>query len=310
MIHDMVKNNGVDRDSYWYVDIAAKCPDPVGTENVPHETNGLNAMVQRAVFSQPQFYALVAKFLNDFSNYALDLRTAHAQGTDHRPLRLICSGECRSGFHRADTWGRTSEALLNSLIDADGVRIANCKHFSMSECTGHRSRKSTGEAALDWLAAPWLASPCPLALPSPDRYGFEGAMHRKASATHYGNMWRYVETLNAWGFKATKATPERPSNKHKRPSGAATIEPRGAQAFLSTPGAKGPGAKAPVGAVDRWAAAAGAQSAVDAARSTRAGSAHRAGRRTRAPSQKRGSNKQDPRSLPAKDFLPAKDATK
>ena len=90
MIHSMVQKNGVDRGSYWYLDIAAKCPDPVETENVPHQTNGLNAMVQRAVFTQPQFYTFIMKFLNDFANFAVQRRAPN----DGRKLMLTASGEC------------------------------------------------------------------------------------------------------------------------------------------------------------------------------------------------------------------------
>ena len=296
MIHSMVMDNGADH-SFWYIDIAAKCPDPVVTENVPHATNGKNAQVQRAVFAQPQFYNFIMKFLNDFANYAVGRRAPD----ENRPLMLIASGECRSGFHRADTWGRTTEALLNALVDPNGCRIANAKHFSMSECTGSKSRETTAQSALGWVAAPWLATKWSLAVSASDRYGFEGAMDRQEAAHNYGNMWRYVTALNQWGFKPSAKPATVDPRGGQATDDATTVDHRGAQAFLKTPGAAasgdahgsrhaqqaGPPPDSPRGTQD---AATEPRSAAD---KSRAASAGRGGRRSRAPSVKRGSNKQD-----------------
>ena len=145
-----------------------------------------------------------------------------------------------------------------------------------------------------------------------DRYGFDGAMQHKSAAIHYGNMWRYVDALNRWGFKPgektsiDKPSSERPSSEGKGSSEKkATIEPRGAQTFLDTPGGAGsadaqagPPPDSPLG---KQGAAADPPRAADR---SRAASAGRAGRRSRAPSEKRGSNKQD--RAPARKRSPNK----
>ena len=67
----------------------------------------------------------------------------------------IIAGFCKTGYHRADVWGRTVVELLNAVKDAEGRARYNCLHVDLHDCHRRDLVLHRLNESLKWLASPW-----------------------------------------------------------------------------------------------------------------------------------------------------------
>ena len=143
---------------YVFMDSAARLEkDPANL--VKRGQNGLHRQTRDCVFRQEGFADTIIETINRI--------------VTESPRKRIIAFRCRSGFHRADTSGRTCEAFANSMLDSSGNRIFNAKHFSGST-RSRRREVHTMFADIDhWIGKPFME--VAMVEPEDDRfYGYSG----------------------------------------------------------------------------------------------------------------------------------------
>ena len=107
---------------------------------------------------------------------------------------LVMVACCNSGFHRADTYGRTLMSCLNAITDTNG-RLFNVMHFPLIRARSPRDIGGQIKAAMDWVEGPWREQET---VTEDMRFAMSAVKQRKAAWQTFDDIWKYVDETNAW----------------------------------------------------------------------------------------------------------------
>ena len=164
--------------------------DRVHDEQVRHkETDELTLL---AIYSQSEFVDEIIK-LADIAVGSLD--------KPYGDILQLIHAQCRTGYHRASTFGNTLSEVLNSLESPLGTRLFNCQSFSLLKYT----RKDAIDKQID-SAIEWSRREDPHLMPgggSRERctlYAYHAVAQREASEINFKRIWDWVDSFNEAGL--------------------------------------------------------------------------------------------------------------
>ena len=160
--------------------------DRVTDEQVYHGSPAGDPMTILAIYSQPAFSKLVRKYTGKLLERA----------DDNDPTQLI-HAECRTGHHRAATFGLTMVDVLNSIEDGEGNRRFNAQLFPLLNYTKPSAICNQIDSAVQWTQRS-----NPHIMPGgADRdrkslFGYAACAQREAAEKHFGEIWDHVDAIN------------------------------------------------------------------------------------------------------------------
>ena len=153
------------REQFHLIDAREYLPkDPASV--VSHEQNGTFTTTQNTIFGQNGVVDLLQQLVEAAS--------------DEEKLGI----GCRQGMHRSDTIARALEDALNMVIDNDGNRVYNAKHFPLSSALGKKGYTQMLAEAKKWSRKPWVVmegGP----MPHKQRYGYEACTMSEAASRNW-----------------------------------------------------------------------------------------------------------------------------
>ena len=117
--------------------------DPHRTYRAEHGQDASYAKTLVSVVSQAEFPGM------------LDLQ-CKVIGTGQSRILFGC---CTTGYHRADSWRRVPESVLNATLNADGERVWNAMSWNLIEERSSPAQRTICENARLWASQPWLIMP-------------------------------------------------------------------------------------------------------------------------------------------------------
>ena len=173
---------------FKHVPLSNMLRDRVRDEQVFHGQS--DAMSVLAIYSQPEFGDAIISMADTI---------IESVDNDREPVLNLINAECRTGFHRATTYGNTLAEVLNGLEDPPGVRRFNCQVFSTIKYTRRDAITKQIQSAIDFVERD-----DPHLMPggaSRDRstlYGYSAVAQRAASEAVFKRIWDRVDEYNKW----------------------------------------------------------------------------------------------------------------
>ena len=143
---------------------------------VGHEQNGTFLQTQQVVFSQ----AGIVELLEQLTEF-IDSGDTDKLGVG-----------CRMGMHRADTVCRALEDSLNMMVDAEGRRLYNAKHFGLTSALGRKGYLQMLTEAKKWSRQPWVVMEGgPQA--RRNRFGYQGCSGSEAASKNWNAFHDWLD---------------------------------------------------------------------------------------------------------------------
>ena len=173
---------------------------------VAHSDDGLSTATQTAVFSSEGFDELMRELV------------------DCAWVNQKISLACRAGLHRSQTAGRFLESILNQVVDVNGKRVYNARHFTLGRVTDSRHIDRVLTDARRWYQSPWCVAVQPAS--ESDVFGHQTAMQSSFTADVWRGILQYVGeqysgydvTEQEW-YEGPPAAAAEPAAKKPRPEG-------------------------------------------------------------------------------------------
>ena len=151
---------------------------------VKHGEDGTSENVQRAIFQQEGFPKAVLEVI---------------EAVWKNPRQGV---HCSKGLHRANVIARMAESVLNTLVDENGQRLFNCKHFPLCHADRPQQAREIIDDAVRWVAEPWCVMPLPVEL-----FGIAAATENPRSMANWQSV---VDTCSSWYKPHVASEPEEP----------------------------------------------------------------------------------------------------
>ena len=146
--------------------------------SVSHHENGSSKQTQSVVFGQEGVVELM--------QHLVDL------SADEDNIGV----GCRQGIHRSDTCARSLEDTLNMIVDENGHRVYNAKHFSLSSAHGRKGYQAMLSEAKKWSRKPWVTIEGGMK-ERRHRFGYDGCMGSEMAAKHWMEFQEWLD--ENWG---------------------------------------------------------------------------------------------------------------
>ena len=180
-------------------DVRRDMPRDPGTY-VKHGEDGTSENVQRAVFQQEGFPKAVLEVI---------------EAVWKNPRQGV---HCSKGLHRANVIARMAESVLNTLVDDNGQRLFNCKHFPLCHADRPQQAREIIDDAVRWVAEPWCVMPLPVEL-----FGIGAATENPRSMANWQSV---VNTCSSWYKPHVASEPEElPASPAALPADTPQAEP-------------------------------------------------------------------------------------
>ncbi|HIE68684.1 MAG TPA: hypothetical protein EYP98_00190 [Planctomycetes bacterium] len=100
--------------------------------------------------------------------------------------------KCTSGFHRADTYGRTTTDMLNAIVFS-GRRKFNAMHFPLVGARHREELEYYKKNVSEWGSQPWTV----VATKQPEmRYAYNETLSDPRTRRHFALIWYFIEAWN------------------------------------------------------------------------------------------------------------------
>ena len=167
---------------------------------VKHGEDGTSENVQRAIFQQEGFPKAVLEVI---------------EAVWKNPRQGV---HCSKGLHRANVIARMAESVLNTLVDDNGQRLFNCKHFPLCHADRPQQAREIIDDAVRWVAEPWCVMPLPVEL-----FGIGAATENPRSMANWQSV---VNTCSSWYKPHVASEPkELPASPAALPADTPQAEP-------------------------------------------------------------------------------------
>lgn len=160
------------------VDLRQVLRDPK-TERVKFQVDGSHEWTQRAVYVQSNWPEVITESVKEIDERA---------GWNIGCVNLAC---CRTGFHRADTYGRTIKACMNR-IELNGTRVFNVQHFPLHG-VGAKEVGKVLDLAVKWTEDPWGIVRGGKAVPKSELYAYDACCTRPSAMENFHAIYKYVD---------------------------------------------------------------------------------------------------------------------
>ena len=177
-------------------DLRQSLKDPLKDNQVQHEMDASNAQTFVAVMAQPHFPSVVKKCLQKLSDDSVD----------------VIVGMCKSGFHRADTFGRVTMAAGNCVLDEYGEHALTVLHVPLIKCTKRDTIDGAFNQIMSFLEDPWLDG-FPFGVQRHNQFGYGFAQSSREAFKNFNEIWDCVE---AWNPRCAAASEENSPKPHRR----------------------------------------------------------------------------------------------
>ena len=169
------------------LDLREKLRDPKDdASRVKYQTDGTHEWTQRAVYCQSNFAGLVCG----------EVQKANA-GCCGLLLRA-----CRTGYHRADVYGRTEKEALNRvcarLPNGTYARKFNAQHFPLCDID-HRDVYANLKLAVDWVKEPFGMCRGHIDHARESLYAHDACMTRPQAAATFKTIYDFVDRMSGRG---------------------------------------------------------------------------------------------------------------
>ena len=154
--------------------------DPSRNEQLKHGADCTDPLTIVAVYVQDDFAHLICNHVND-------LLGCHQAGGG-----TLIDAECKSGYHRASTYGETLKVGLNAITDADGNKIFNAQTFPLHRHTHPPSIAQQVNMAVKWTTDPWGMTPLTNIYDPTALWAYEACLARPASMSNFNIIWDHV----------------------------------------------------------------------------------------------------------------------
>ena len=152
------------------------------TSRVRHQVDATDEWTQRAVMSQQAFPDVMQQCVTE----------ADAQAAD-RAFALVFRA-CTTGFHRADTVGRTEKEMLNRKVNSAGVRLYNAQHFPLCE-VAPRDVEQHLDLAVRWASEPWGLTRGGMNRAREELFGMDAARTRPEASRNLDAVYEWLENV-------------------------------------------------------------------------------------------------------------------
>ena len=162
-------------DQIW--DLREWLNEPLSEDRVRHEENGEFPKTIIAVYRQQNFAGAIETIIENI---------VHSS-----KAWLVEPVGCRQGIHRADTVGRTVEAILNRFTDCDGHRLYNAQFFPLNEANSKRESCNILDQSWRWSQAAWTLMPTttnPL-------YAEAEVRKREEATASFAKIWEHANKV-------------------------------------------------------------------------------------------------------------------
>jgi hypothetical protein len=128
-------------DAIMWKDLRRVLPNPAKKMKVSSEfrRDGSFASTIQKVFSQREFADVVCDDISTFTQY---------------PDLNVVAYSCASGFHRADSCGRTCKSLLNSMVGSNNEKLFNAEHFPLCHADNLEHVRDVVRKMQEWIDCP------------------------------------------------------------------------------------------------------------------------------------------------------------
>ena len=157
--------------------------DPSRNEQLKHGADCTDPLTIVAVYVQDDFANLICSHVND-------LLGCHQVGGG-----TLIDAECKSGYHRASTYGETLKVGLNAITDADGIKIFNAQTFPLHRHTHPPSIEQQVNMAVKWTTDPWGMTPLTNIYDPTALWAYEACLARPASMSNFNIIWDFVSGI-------------------------------------------------------------------------------------------------------------------
>jgi len=148
-------------------------------------------MTLLAIYSQREF-------VDETIGLARDV--VESLNTDGRDVLQLIHAECRTGWHRASSFGNTVAEVLNSLEGNTGERLFNCQTYSLLKYTRADAINQQIQSAIGWVFRddPHLM-PGGAGRDRASLYAYHAVAQREQSEANFKHIWDWVDVYNAHG---------------------------------------------------------------------------------------------------------------
>jgi hypothetical protein len=167
-------------------DVRSSLSDPrdTGSRTLQH-VDGTHVWTQRAVYSQTAFPGVVADIVT-----RAEANCFHGEPED----RLIFI-KCATGFHRADTTGRTVVSACNrisNVVNGEEVRLFNALHFPLCAVLPRDVQRHI-ELAFDWVLEPHTVVKGGFTPYRCELYAFDAAQSRRQAMESFEQIYTWTD---------------------------------------------------------------------------------------------------------------------
>ena len=185
--HYKMLQNGVDfrqadeNDNWWILDLTKELTDPARKEQTIHGEDSSNKNVQIAIYTQDRFATLICDTLEAIEYYDA-----------HRRIFAFC----RSGHHRADTFGASIVSAANRIKNPDGSRKYNAIQFPLHKVTKQATVVEEMKAAESFWYEQYFITNSTIDLGRDQLFAFNGVCRRPAAMQNFTAIYDYVDEHN------------------------------------------------------------------------------------------------------------------
>jgi len=171
---------------FHYVPLWSMLTDRVTAEQVRHKET--DEMTMLAIYSQMDFVNAIVSL----AEYVI------ASTNEPRDVVQLIHAECRTGWHRASTFGNTFAEVINSVEGSAGNRLFNCQCYSLLKYTRADAINQQIQSAIGWVFRedPHLM-PGGAGRDRATLYAYHAVAQREQSEANFKHIWDWVDAFNA-----------------------------------------------------------------------------------------------------------------
>ena len=177
----MKKRRQTANENWSFFDLREMLDDPLDDAQVFPGVDGTDPTTIQAVYSQKQFGVHIVETIDKLRD-----------GT----IGPLVDVECKSGFHRADTFGRTLQATCNAILDGKGERMFNVQIFPLHNLTKKGAAEAAVDRAVEWATQEAWTLVCEKGIRLHQRYAYEAASQRRESFATFDMIWKHVADVS------------------------------------------------------------------------------------------------------------------